>query len=83
MAGIDDAGRGRGADLLGRYDPRFPERQDGASAFDSWAALASRAGGYTGDFAYRCDGNVGGARDAFAVSAGWDGAVGHGPAPGS
>jgi hypothetical protein len=77
------------AELLGGYYARTADPPSTpssvASAFDSWAALASSAGTDPGCFGsrYENNGNAGGARDAWGVSAGWTESIGHGPAPGS
>ena len=43
------------------------------------AALGSSAATYSGGFDFHHDGNAGGARDAWGVSVGWEGSIGHGP----
>ncbi len=74
------------ADLLGRYDSAFAEPPStptsDALAFDAWTALGSSAGTYSG-FDFHHDGTAGGARDAWGIGVDWNGAVGHGPGPGS
>jgi autotransporter-associated beta strand protein len=83
------------ADLLGSYGSQFAEppwaRGNDLSAFDSWSALASRAGTDPGGFGFHSenDANVGGASDAWGVGVGWAWGVGvgwnrstgHGPGP--
>jgi hypothetical protein len=76
----------RPVDLLGGYAPAFAEApwtRESMSAFDSLATLASSAGTDPGGFGFHGDTNVGGARDAWGVSVGWNGSTGRGPGSGS
>ena len=62
---------------------RLPETHNGAAPLDSLLSPVPGAESDTGGFAYHHDRNIGGARDAWGVGVGWDGAFGHGPGPGS
>ena len=86
-AAVDAIAGGILSDLLGRYEPQFAapllEPVGGGFALDSLLPPASSAETHLGDY-----GNLEGTSHAptgSALGAGpaWDGAVGHGPGPGS
>ena len=82
VAATDEVRGESSADLLGGYGSQFSSpipRKRIAAQFNSWLSPVPGAGTDTGGFAFHQDGNVGGARDAWGVGAGWDGRFGHGP----